>query len=295
MTEKSPKPVHALYTGVSEPVAQKRNERIPPWISVLMAILGGPFALMLALGVGAAMAFAITDSFTPEMMTQAVTDLRTVGPSVSIQNLGFCAVALLACWFGKARPRTALGLKGAHPAVFLLAPVGILALGPTSDALVRLMKYLAPNWTFGALNQIEAITAGHSVWVLLPFLALAPGLGEEFFFRGLVQRSWGDGWRAITISALSFSAFHMDPHHVAGVIPLGFYLAWLGARTGSLWVCVVTHTANNAVATFASKYIEDDGDEAVPWWAIPIGWAIAALVIWGIRHWTAPRAASAEG
>ena len=68
-------------------------------------------------------------------------------------------------------------------------------------------------------------------------------IAEEVFFRGLIQRSAGFGKKAIVISALSFSFFHMDPHHIAGVLPLGFYLAWLGARTGSTLVPIVAPRA----------------------------------------------------
>ena len=67
----------------------------------------------------------------------------------------------------------------------------------------------------------------------------------------------------------------------------------LGARTGSLWVCVLTHTVNNTVALAASKFsdVSMDAEEGLPWYYIPIGWVIAGFVIYGIWRLTKDQAA----
>ncbi|MBC7172768.1 MAG: CPBP family intramembrane metalloprotease, partial [Polyangiaceae bacterium] len=90
-----------------------------------------------------------------------------------------------------------------------------------------------------------------------PLFALLPGLAEETYFRGLVQHILGRGVLAIVGSGVIFAVFHLDPVQAIGVLPVGIYLAWLLARTGSVWVPIVAHVANNSVALIASRALPD--------------------------------------
>lgn len=288
----------ALEPAPAEPPPGAKRARIP----VLAAIFGAVGGIVVAIGANVVLAIVpvftiasegLTDPAEVEArVTEMVMTLPFVAASVLLLGLGLVGGPMLAAFFSKTSFKEGLGFRGAHPATFLLGPLGILTLGPLSDLLVRAMSALFPDATFGALESIEQLTQTYSFWVLLPFIALVPGFTEEIFFRGLVQRSLGNvGLKAIVISALTFSFFHLDPHHVAGVLPLGFYLAWLAARTGSLWVTVVTHAANNAVALLASQLAIDavDPDETLPWWAAPVGAVLCALCVWGIHHVTRDR------
>ncbi len=101
--------------------------------------------------------------------------------------------------------------------------------------------------------------------------------GEEVFFRGLVLRSIRRPWLAIPISALGFAAIHLDPPHVVGVIPLGFYLAYVAYRADSTWVTIVAHAANNTIAVIAAKtgLPGSAADEPPP----PLGWVIGGVFV----------------
>ena len=114
-------------------------------------------------------------------------------------------------------------------------------------------------------------------WIAVPLLALVPGFGEEVFFRGLVLRSIRRPWLAIPISALGFAAIHLDPPHVVGVIPLGFYLAYVAYRADSTWVTIVAHAANNTIAVIAAKtgLPGSAADEPPP----PLGWVIGGVFV----------------
>ena len=90
----------------------------------------------------------------------------------------------------------------------------------------------------------------------LVMIALLPAIGEEFLFRGLLQRllkEWlGNIHVAIFISALLFSAMHMQfygffPRTVLGII-FGYLFYW----SGSLWVPVFGHFINNGAAVVFS-------------------------------------------
>jgi membrane protease YdiL (CAAX protease family) len=142
--------------------------------------------------------------------------------------------------------RSALGFTAAPAGTFVWGAVGILGLGPLADRIVITLKPYFPEQS--SLEMIEAAVAGQPLWVLVPFLAVMPALGEELLCRGVLQRSIPWPAVALPVSAVFFAALHMDPLHMAGVLPLGFYLAWLGHRTGSVWVPVFAHFMNNLAA-----------------------------------------------
>lgn len=261
-----------------------------PLIATFFGALSG---VALVIGFGVVSAVAAVGMLASEggnvMDEQALTDIVTrfplVAGSVLLTGVALVGTALLAARLSKTSIKEAIGFRSAPPIAFLLAPIGIVALGPTSDLAVTFMAEHFPNWTFGALDQLQKITEGHPYWMLWPFIALCPGFAEEVFFRGMIQRSFGFTKRAIVISAVGFAVFHMDPHHVAGVLPLGFYLAWLGHRTGSLWVPVFAHVGNNSFALLGSQIdaealdVGHGTDTPMPFWWAPIGWAICAVVV----------------
>ncbi|MAQ13390.1 MAG: hypothetical protein CMN30_01120 [Sandaracinus sp.] len=280
-----------------EPPKGWKRARIPP-LAAVVGVLGG---IVVALGANLALALipavmiageGVSDPATAqERVMEIVMTLPFVAGSVLLLGLGLVGGPMLAAAFSKTSFREGLGFRGAHPLTFVLGPIGILSLGPVSDLLVRTMKAVFPDWSFGALDSIEALTHNYSFWALFPFIALVPGFTEEIFFRGLIQRSMGNvSWKAILVSAVGFSFFHMDPHHVAGVLPLGLFLAWLAARTGSLWVTIVTHAANNATALLASQVAGVEADAELPWFVLPIGLGICTLCVAGIYWATRDRA-----
>ena|ERR1051326_1452826 len=83
-------------------------------------------------------------------------------------------------------------------------------------------------------------------------IAFMAALSEEFFFRGILQRtiaaSSGKLHLAVWTSAVLFSAFHLQfygffPRMIMGAV-LGYLFAW----SGSLWTNVLAHFVNNGVA-----------------------------------------------
>ena len=84
-------------------------------------------------------------------------------------------------------------------------------------------------------------------------IVLGAAFAEEVFFRGFFfsgLRQRYSLWPAALISGVSFGIVHAPTGPLA-VIPLavlGVALAWLYERTGSLWLCVIAHAINNALA-----------------------------------------------
>ncbi|HET9450129.1 MAG TPA: CPBP family glutamic-type intramembrane protease, partial [Aggregicoccus sp.] len=65
--------------------------------------------------------------------------------------------------------------------------------------------------------------------------------------------------RAVVVSAVVFSAFHLDPVGFFARVQLGLLFGLLLLRTGSLWPGIAAHSANNVVSTilfFAAGGVE---------------------------------------
>ena len=80
-------------------------------------------------------------------------------------------------------------------------------------------------------------------------VAILPAIGEELLFRGVIQRlmqeitknvHWG-----VIISAMVFSAFHIQFYGFLPRFMLGLMLGYMFVFTGSLWVPIVAHFINN--------------------------------------------------
>jgi membrane protease YdiL (CAAX protease family) len=118
------------------------------------------------------------------------------------------------------------------------------------DLMERIRENDANSWDLmKAYLQTENI-GGLLINVFM--VALIPALGEEFFFRGIIQRILTEWFRsehlAIWIAALIFSLMH---YQFLGLIPrvmLGALFGYLFVWTGSIWVAVLAHFINNAVA-----------------------------------------------
>lgn len=83
-------------------------------------------------------------------------------------------------------------------------------------------------------------------------IAVIPAVGEEFLFRGVLQKQFkewfGNVHIAIIVASFLFSAMHLQ---FFGFIPrfiLGIILGYLYYFSGNLWVPILAHFFNNATA-----------------------------------------------
>jgi len=100
---------------------------------------------------------------------------------------------------------------------------------------------------------LAAITP-HSFVELVVFVFAAgviPGICEEIAFRGYFQPVFKHRYgttAGILIAAALFAIMHMDPWHFVALFVIGAYLGYLYHWTGSLWVPITAHFANNAAS-----------------------------------------------
>lgn len=96
------------------------------------------------------------------------------------------------------------------------------------------------------------MTTGTDLLVNLIIMAVVPAIGEELMFRGVLQGMFreltGNLHMAVILSAILFSAFHMQfygfvPRMVLGLV-FGYLLIW----TGNMWWPILGHFINNGAA-----------------------------------------------
>ena len=92
----------------------------------------------------------------------------------------------------------------------------------------------------------------------LLMIAIIPAIGEEFLFRGVLQKlfiQWTKNVHlGVFIAAFIFSAIHLQFY---GFIPrflMGVYLGYAFVWTGSLWVPITIHFVNNATAVIVTFF-----------------------------------------
>ncbi|MDR1882899.1 MAG: CPBP family intramembrane metalloprotease [Prevotella sp.] len=82
-------------------------------------------------------------------------------------------------------------------------------------------------------------------------IAVVAGLAEEFFFRGCLQqiicKIVMNRHIAIWITAIIFSAIHLQFYGFVPRVLLGALLGYLFLWSGSIWVPVIIHTVHNAI------------------------------------------------
>ena len=141
----------------------------------------------------------------------------------------------------------------------------------------------------------KQMLSGTSLSVLfanLLAMAIVPAVCEELFFRGALlswlKNSFGKKHLAVWLSAIIFSAIHVQFFGFLPRMLLGAYFGYLFLWTGSLWTAIVAHFLNNAVIVvtaflYNTGYITTDyeqignGGEKV--WAIFLSFGITTILM----------------
>jgi len=148
------------------------------------------------------------------------------------------------------------------------------------DQMAELTKQLLTMKTVGALL------------VNLVMLAVIPALGEEFIFRGCLQRIFkqltGNHHVAIWLTAIIFSSIHMQFYGFIPRMLLGAMFGYLLVWSNSLWLPILAHFVNNATAVLTAYVYQQQGKsleqldqpEASSWPVYLASFAVTTAVLW---------------
>ena len=154
-------------------------------------------------------------------------------------------------------------LLGLNPMQYPLAKSVLLALGALGGSLLLTVIYSAVVNLF-SLDTFsppdiggEIAFPGAAAFFTFQAVAVVTPITEEVFFRGFVFSGliprFGVG-KAMVLSALVFSAFHLSLGVLVPVFLTGLLLALLYRKTESIWPCVLAHAGQNGLAVALEIY-----------------------------------------
>ncbi|HLI48336.1 MAG TPA: CPBP family intramembrane glutamic endopeptidase [Chthonomonas sp.] len=143
--------------------------------------------------------------------------------------------------------------------------IGVFVMGSVIGRVQQeLLTALFPHASWLLHNQglAEHIFRQLHGWQRFGFViigaVLAP-VAEETLFRGGIYASLrnrlGIGW-GLTISSLLFAIAHLDPLEFVPIFFIGMALALVYEKTRSLWMSMIVHGTNNAMAFFLISVLQ---------------------------------------
>lgn len=219
------------------------------------------------------------------------TAMRTV--QVITVLLGFFLPAVVTARIISRRPLALLGFsRGARlqQAGLIVLIMGTALLISTSFSYFNSQIPVPGSWKiwFDKMEleynqQVEVIVnlkSGSDYLFALVVMAFLPALCEETLFRGGLQnflsRATGKPWLSIVIISILFSLAHISFYGFLSRLFLGIILGALFHYSGKLWLSILAHFINNAVAlTVLYVYIQQGKSlqeamktDMATWWGI---------------------------
>lgn len=156
------------------------------------------------------------------------------------------------------------------------------------------------------LNRL--VGPGQSWWAVVPLLVIVAPVTEEVLFRGQFLRGFLGRYSpavAIGLSAVLFSAIHLNPVQIPATLMLGILSGILFLRTRSVWPSIAAHMLNNSFPALAvigasrakPAVVKNAAELTMP---TAIGLMVAGLVIWllalhALRQWLPAAEPPADG
>lgn len=198
----------------------------------------------------------------------------------AIQHMGIYLIPpIVAAFVFSSNPKHYLSADKSSPFfLFLITFLIVMFVIPLSGYFGAINSQMSLPESFAGLeNKLRLMeeTAGTATMAFLDvstiggllanlfIIAVLPAIGEEFFFRGILQKIFKDWTKNIHVSvfitALLFSAVHMQfftflPRFLLGLL-FGYLLVW----SKNIWLPVFAHFINNATAVLIYYFIGNPG------------------------------------
>ncbi|MCX6234828.1 MAG: CPBP family intramembrane metalloprotease [Bacteroidetes bacterium] len=119
------------------------------------------------------------------------------------------------------------------------------------------------NWMRSSEEQAARLTeaflgdtSAKGLIINIVMIGILASVGEELLFRGILIRLFREWLKnphlAVVISAILFSAMHLQFYGFLPRMVLGILLGYLFVWTRNLWVPILTHLVNNTLSVVAA-------------------------------------------
>jgi membrane protease YdiL (CAAX protease family) len=258
------------------------------FILIAFAIAGLIIGAIISIPVWTAMTGTSALDIKEQMKNPAFSDALKTFQAIST-FFGFLVPAILAAFLLNRKPYRLLGFSKKVKASQVLLVIAVMfsalfvsgTLGylnehiPLSSSLRTFFEKLEREYN----EQVKAIMQlrNFSDYLFgLLIMGFLPALCEESLFRGGLQnfltRATNKPWLAILIVSVIFSVVHFSYFGFLPRMFLGIMLGLIYYYTGSLWLSILGHFFNNAVAVTLMYYyfhqgktIDQAADQSTPW------------------------------
>ncbi len=176
------------------------------------------------------------------------------------------------------------------PGINLLASLN--AMIPVSEWMLKLEKA-----TEELMKALLLTNSFKTFSINLVMVAILPAIGEELFFRSILQKYFirlsRNNAAGIIITSLIFSAIHMQflgffPRFILGVI-LGYLYLW----SGTILIPILVHFVNNGMAVLVfylmgssiiNTNIESIGEVSHDWFLGVLSLVLSGILLWEINR-----------
>lgn len=284
----------------------------PVWIQLLLFI-GMAFGILMTFSlIGSWILSGITGKSLFEMNNPAAWDpkdpnmLTLIRGMLLIQFLGmFLIPSLIFAYFSDPKPMNYIGLKPPSKAIYWGLGILVMLVAVPMVEYIGLVNRDLPfpvetrKWMQSMEDEAARtlqVMLGRTTLVDLMlnvvFIAAFAGIGEELFFRGIIQRLFiratRSPWMGIVIAAFLFSFFHFQ---FFGFIPrflLGILLGAIYWYSGSIWPAIIAHFVYDAffitLAYFNPELVTNTDaslvDKSYLAGAALVSTALVVLIVW---------------
>lgn len=105
-------------------------------------------------------------------------------------------------------------------------------------------------------ETIQPLADSAPIGLLFLVIAVAPAIGEEVIFRGIIGRGLVARHGVVAgviMTSLMFAAVHIHPAHVVSLLPLAFFIHLTYLTTRSILAPMLLHLLNNSLAVILLK------------------------------------------
>lgn len=234
---------------VEEPIPPEYRQAVAGWfLEAFVFYLAVVIGTQVLAGVALASKALIGGSLSPETIVFATAGVYTIGGAIAVIYLAYRLRAAGFSW-------KTVGLTSKNP--LLDVGWGILGYAAALPMLLiaSLLSQVIARYIPTPSNPIIPIFLQSNTLferlILLALTIVVAPFFEELFFRGVLFHSFQAKWGVrlgLVISAVVFAAVHPLPLGFLPIFVLGYVLATLLYRRGSLLPCMVMHGLNNCIA-----------------------------------------------
>lgn len=246
------------------------------FILILFVVAGIILAGLISIPVWTDMTGTSFDAMSKEMDNPAYADAAKV-IQVITATVGFFLPAFLTAFLLNKKPMKLLGYSGKPRInqiflVFFIMLFGLLVSTglsyfnnhlPISEALRHKFDKMESDYNSGVESIISLNNFSEYLFALF-ILAFLPAVCEETLFRGGLQnfltRATKSPWLSIIIVSILFSLAHWSYYGFLSRLFLGIMLGLLYQYSGKIWLNILGHFLNNAIAiSLVYYYINQQG------------------------------------